>query len=174
MAVEVLLLATACMAILRSDVRRQDKALPPTATRDRSGKVLTASRHGTSGRPLGVGIIAAVAAPVGLALLLAGASLLSGRFNGGSVGPGIANIAPVLGLLAGSLGVADLVFASGAWNMRWWALPLGLALCLAHIVVAVVEFAVGVVATPIAVIGLLIVLYYLRLPRVRRAFGESS
>src|ERR1035437_2441277 len=112
------------------------------------------NQRSTPARPLGVGLLAALAAPVGLSFLSGGLALLAGRWDGAPLAVGLSGVSLELGLAAIAIGVADIAFAFGAWTRRPWALRLGFVLCCIHIVVAALEFAGGTIGTSLAVVAL--------------------
>src|ERR1035437_1970316 len=128
------------------------------------------NQRSTPARPLGVGLLAALAAPVGLSFLSGGLSLLAGRWNGAPLAVGLSGVSLELGLAAIAMGGADIAFAFGAWTRRPWALRLGVVLCFIHIVVAVLV-ATGTIGTSLAVVALVASAIYLRRVSVRQTFG---
>ena len=73
-----------------------------------------------------------------------------------------------------ALGIVGLVFAYGAWILRPWAWMLGVALCVASIVVdlfIMVEFKTSTGIVNVIFCG--IIIYYLWLPNTRRVLGHS-
>lgn len=130
----------------------------------------------TPQRPLGITIIAIVAAIFGVLGLLAGLALfgLSGLM--GTVGgASLAQQSVMSSLLALATSILALAFAYGAWTLKPWAWPLGLAFAGFAVVSGVVGLATGDTEITGVVIGVAIaavVAYYLMTPGVRAAFGR--
>ena len=79
-------------------------------------------------------------------------------------------------LLALATAVLALAFAYGAWTLKPWAWPLGLAFAGFAVVSGVVGLTGGGTEITSVVIGLAIaglVVYYLMTPGVKAAFGRS-
>jgi hypothetical protein len=131
----------------------------------------------TAARPLGITIIAIVAGIFGALGLLAGLALfglsgLLGAFGGASVaGQGMLS-----SLFALATAVLALAFAYGAWTLKPWAWPLGLAFAGFAVVSGVIGLASGDTDITGFVIGIAIagvVAWYLMTPGVKAAFGRS-
>lgn len=127
-------------------------------------------------RPLGVTILALVSGIFGVLGLLASLTLfgLSGLIGtvGGASLAGQSTISSVIGL---ATAVLALAFAYGAWNLKPWAWPLGLAFAAFAVVSAVASIVDGADFGG-AIIGLVIagaVAYYLMTPQVKAAFGRA-
>lgn len=128
-------------------------------------------------RPLGITIIAIVAAIFGVLGLLAGLALfgLSGLL-GAVGGADLAGQGMASSLLSLVTAVLALAFAYGAWTLKPWAWPLGLAFAAFAVVSGVVGLATGDTEITGVVIGVAIaalVAYYLMTPGVKAAFGRS-
>lgn len=132
----------------------------------------------TVARPLGITIMAIIAAIFGVLGLLAGLALfgLSGLLGmvGGS---SVVQQSMVSSLLALVTAVLALAFAYGAWTLKPWAWPLGLAFAAFAVVSGVVGLATGDTEITSVVVGVAIaaiVAYYLMTPGVRVAFGRND
>lgn len=128
-------------------------------------------------RPLGITIMAIVAAIFGALGLLAGLALfgLSGLL-GAVGGASVAGQGMMSSLLALVTAVLALAFAYGAWTLKPWAWPLGLAFAAFAVVSGVIGLATGDTDATSVVIGLAIaavVVWYLLRPSVKAAFGRS-
>lgn len=130
----------------------------------------------TSARPVGVTILAIIAGIFGVLGLLASLTLfgLSGLIGtvGGASLAGQSTMSSIIGLVTAGLALA---FAYGAWKLKPWAWPLGLAFAGFAVVSAVLGIASGGEYTG-AIVGLAIaaaVALYLMTPGVKAAFGRS-
>ena len=121
-------------------------------------------------RPTGLTIIAILAGLGGLLNLVGGIQLLGLNASLYTAG----GLIPLLGFAGVALGIVGLVFAYGAWILRPWAWMLGVALCVASIVVdlfIMVEFKTSTGIVNVIFCG--IIIYYLWLPNTRRVLGHS-
>jgi len=122
-------------------------------------------------RPLGITILAVLAAIIGVLLLIAGLAAIgiSGAAGGAS---GLVLLAGLLALITAAL---ELGFAYGAWTLKPWAWVLGVVgsgLSLLSAVLSVLGQ--GTLAGEIVNIAIAaVILYYLNTPAVRRAFGRG-
>lgn len=125
-------------------------------------------------RPMGVTILAVLAAIGGVVDILAGLVLVGLSAVTASFALPIAGLASVLGILLVATGILDFVFAYGAWGLKPWAWMLGIVLMVARVVLDVLTFqsssAAGLVEG-VVISG--IIIYYLYRPHVRRAFGQT-
>jgi hypothetical protein len=142
---------------------QQTTATPPTTA--------------ASGRPLGITIMAIIAGIFGALGFLAGLALfglsgLIGTVGGAGVGgPGMLS-----SLFALATAILALAFAYGAWTLKPWAWPLGLAFAGFAVVSGVIGLATGDTEFSSVIIGLVIagvVAWYLMTPAVKAAFGRS-
>lgn len=142
---------------------QQTPATPPTTA--------------TTGRPLGITIMAIIAGIFGALGFLAGLALfgLSGLL--GSVGgASVVGQSMLSSLFALVTAILALAFAYGAWTLKPWAWPLGLAFAGFAVVSGVIGLATGDTEFSSVVIGLVIagvVAWYLMTPGVKAAFGRS-
>ncbi len=130
-----------------------------------------------SARPTGITILAVLSAIGGILTLLGGVALI-GVGSLAAAGTGTAayfGLGAVFGILLLASGIASLVFAYGAWNLRPWAWTLGVALQVLGLVLAVVTILGGADITS-QIIGIVInaiILYYLFQPNIKSAFGKA-
>jgi hypothetical protein len=136
-------------------------------------------------RPAGITIAAVLSLMDGVLNLFGGygAFSLGGWQLGGYVlpffspppgGEEMAVMQLVLGFGALLLGIGQLVFAWGAWNLADWSWLLGVALGALGAVILVWGLLVGVVAPAAPMLSLLLPVLigiYLLVPSTRRAFG---
>ncbi len=124
---------------------------------------------GQAARPTGITILAILAAIGGVFGLLAGFGvLLVGTVLFGALGG-------LLGLAALAYAGLLIAFAYGAWTLKPWAWPLGVAVAVFGIVLSVVYIlggsSVGSQALGIVVDGA--ILYYLNQPGIKAIFGRA-
>jgi len=110
-------------------------------------------------RPLGVTIIAVLAAIGGVLSILAGIALVGLGAMGGALGGAGGGFlflgGAIFGVVLLAIGALDLVAAYGAWNLKKWAWTLLVALSVIGIVLAL---------QPLNIIGIAIngvIIYYL-------------
>lgn len=117
-------------------------------------------------RPLGVTILAILAAVWGILGLLGSLTAL-GFLAGGEFGLG--------GLIFLALSILYFVFAYGALTLQAWGWTLGVGLAVAGIVWALFSVTQGadIVSTLISVAISGVILYYLYQPDVKAAFGRT-
>lgn len=135
-------------------------------------------------RPLGVTILAILAAIGGVLSLLAGLAAiglggLAGGVIGGAAGAAIGGFVLIGGLIVLALAVLELALAYGFWTLRPWAWQLGVILSAVNIVIALLG-ALGIFFSSswggaiisIAING--VILYYLNRAEIRRAFDAPQ
>ncbi len=124
-------------------------------------------------RPVGIAVLAIAAAVLGvLALLGAGAwwnasegLLWLPRIHGGE---------RLIALILLAVGLSELVFAYGAWELRLWAWTLGVILEVIVLVLAVLQLGrLELVRHIVTIVIAGVALWYLTTPRVRAAFGRQ-
>jgi hypothetical protein len=123
----------------------------------------------TRERPLGVTILAILAA-IGGVLGLLGSVALLGLFSAAG------GLFMILGLVSIVLSVLYLVFAYGAWTLQPWGWTLGVGLAAASVVLTLIGLTQGTQELVGALISLAIsgvILYYLFQPDVKAAFGRT-
>jgi hypothetical protein len=121
-------------------------------------------------RPTGITILAVLAGIGGIFGLLGGFGVL---FVGGVVSsPAVV----VLGLCALAYAALFIAFAYGAWTLKPWAWPLGVAVAIFGIVVAILQVLIGGSSIFSQIISVLIdgaILYYLNQPSIKALFGRA-
>jgi hypothetical protein len=129
----------------------------------------------TSARPMGVTVIAILAAISGVfqifggLLLLLGSSALGVAFDSAALG----GLAAVIGAVTLLMGVLLLVFAWGAWGLEPWAWTLGVVLQAIAIVLGLYNLLNGSGGGVISIAIAALITWYLFQPDVRRAFGRE-
>lgn len=123
----------------------------------------------TSQRPLGITILAVLSAIGGLFGILGALGL----FALGSV----SGLAPLFGVVALVLAVAQLAFAYGAWTLQPWAWMLGIGLqglsILLNILYVILGWSnIGSIIVSVIISG--IIIYYLMTPEIKKAFGQPA
>src|SRR6476620_6077474 len=140
-------------------------AAPPASTTWTPPASAAASAAGA--RPTGIAVLAAIGGFFGL---LGGFGVL---FVGGVVSsPAVV----VLGLCALAYAALFIAFAYGAWTLKPWAWPLGVAVAIFGIVVAILQVLLGGSSIFSQVISVAIdgaILYYLNQPGIKALFGRS-
>lgn len=136
-------------------------------------------------RPTGVTILAILAAIGGVlvicgSLALIGLGGLVGGVIGSRLGTNVGFLVGGLGTLVGVVtlivGLLELAFAVGAWNLRPWAWIIGVVSQIIAGVLAIVRLidARGFVSSEVVTIAIAaIILYYLFTPTVKKAFGQA-
>ncbi len=122
----------------------------------------------TRERPLGITILAILAAVGGVFLLLAGLGAMAFA--------GLGGLFAILGIVAILVGVVYLAFAYGAWTLKPWGWTLGVGASIASIVLTILQLTQGTQEIVGAIISIAIsaaILYYLYQPDVKAAFGRS-
>jgi uncharacterized membrane protein HdeD (DUF308 family) len=121
----------------------------------------------TSQRPLGITILAILAAVAGVFGLLAGFGMMA-LFGAGG-------LFMILGLVTLVVSVLYLAFAYGAWTLQSWGWTLGVGLSIVSIVITLLQLTQGMTNIVSAIISIAIsgaILYYLYQPAVKGAFGR--
>jgi hypothetical protein len=127
-------------------------------------------------RPMGVTILAVLAAIGGVLAILAGLVLvgLSSSVAATDMALPLSGAVAILGIVSIVVGIGDLAFAYGAWGLKPWAWMLGIVLEVVGIVVNLLEFrSATATSTIISVVIAGAIIYYLYQPHVRRAFGQN-
>jgi hypothetical protein len=124
-------------------------------------------------RPVGIAILAVVAAVLGVLALLA-----AGAWWNASEGlawlPRIHGGEKLIALVLLATGLSELVFAYGAWALRPWAWTLGVILEIVVIVLALLQLGrLEPIRHIITIVIASVVLWYLSTTRVRAALGRS-
>ncbi len=136
-------------------------------------------------RPLGVTILAILAAVAGILALCGSLALiglggvlggvLGARANAG-VGLFVGALGVILGVVTLVIALLELAFAYGAWNLRPWAWVLGIATEIIAGLFALIRLFDGRGAAGGEVVNIAIaaiIVYYLLTPEVKKAFGRA-
>jgi hypothetical protein len=129
-------------------------------------------------RPMGVTILAILAAIGGVLSLIGGIAAVGlGGFAGAASGnPGLGGLVSIFGLFLIVQGALALAFAYGAWTLKPWAWTLGMAAGVLGIVGAILGFvndSSQLVSTIISIAINAGILYYLNTPTVKAAFRRA-
>ena len=134
-------------------------AAPPTPDQSIGGGY----PRGGAERPLGVTVVALLAAVGGILGVIGGLQLIG---LGGAFG--------VWGFILLAMSIADLVVAWGCWMLLPWAWTLGVVVVVVQFGLALLNLVNGNIVN--GIISLVVnggVLYYLDTPDVRRVFGRG-
>ena len=124
-------------------------------------------------RPTGVTVLAVVSAIGGVLLILGSLALLGLGAVFAAFGGGFAFI---LGLISLALGIAELVLAYGFWMLRPWAWTWAVVLQAISVIYSVLELLLGGGVTGVffSVVVAAIIIYYLNMPEIRKAFAAPE
>jgi hypothetical protein len=128
-------------------------------------------------RPMGITILAVLSAIGGVLGLLGGIAIIGiGGLAAASTGSAaFFGLGAIWGLLILATAIASLVFAYGAWTLKPWAWPLGVALSIISLAIAALTIvSTGDISSQI--IGIVInavILYYLFQPNIKALFGRA-
>ncbi len=126
-------------------------------------------------RPMGVTILAILAAIAGLLGVFGGVVLLGASSAVSFAIPGLSGLSALIGIGVIVQSALLLVFAYGAWSHKPWAWMLGLVGAGLGIVLALLQL--GGSSPSSLLVNILIdgaIIYYLFQPTIRRAFGETA
>lgn len=123
----------------------------------------------TATRPTGITILAVLAAVGGVLGLFAGFVLL---FAGTVLFGGLGALLGIATLAYAGLFIA---FAYGAWTLKPWAWPLGVAVSVFGIVLAVISIVGGgdIISNAVTIVLDGVILYYLNQPTIKSLFGRA-
>ena len=128
-------------------------------------------------RPMGITILAVLSAIGGVLGILGGVALIGlGGLAATSTGTAAYfGLGAVWGILILASAVASLVFAYGAWTLKPWAWPLGVALQIIGLALSALSVISGgdISSQIISVVISLIILYYLFQPNIKAVFGRA-
>ncbi len=128
-------------------------------------------------RPMGITILAVLAAIGGFFGILGSLALIGlGGFAAAATGTaGLFGLAAIFGVVALITGIASLAFAYGAWTLKPWAWPLGVALAIISIGLSVATIAGGgdIAGQVISIVIQAVILYYLFQPTIKSLFGRA-
>jgi len=131
----------------------------------------------TAARPTGITILAVLSAIGGVLGILAGIALvgLSGVAAAATGTAGLFGLGVIFGLVALATGVASLGFAYGAWTLKPWAWPLGVALQVISLALSALTVVGGgdIAGQVIGVAIAAVILYYLFQPGIKTLFGRA-
>ena len=124
-------------------------------------------------RPLGVTIIAVLAAIGGAVGVLGALAAMSVLTSFGGLAGSIGGFATIVVFIALGTAVVSLVFAYGAWTLQPWAWTLGVVLEVISGITALYQLADGQSSAVITVAIAAVILWYLFQPQVKAAFGQT-
>jgi len=125
-------------------------------------------------RPTGVTVLAVVAGIGGILSILGGLGLLGLGAIFAVVGGGLAFL---FGLIFLALGIVELGLAYGFWYLKPWAWSWGITVEAVGVVISLIELVLGYSTISSLVIGIVvagIVIYYLNMPDIRKAFAAPE
>jgi hypothetical protein len=128
-------------------------------------------------RPMGITILAVLSAIGGVLGILGGVALVGlGGLAAASTGSAaFFGLGAVWGILLLATAIASLVFAYGAWTLKPWAWPLGVALQVISLALAALTIISGgdISSQIIGIAISAIILYYLFQPNIKAVFGRA-
>ena len=143
---------------------------PPPAAAPASTTWSPPAATAAGARPTGITILAILAAIGGVLGLLGGFGVL---FLGSVAASGAVMI---LGLCALAYAALLVAFAYGAWTLKPWAWPLGVAVAIFGIVVAILQIVLGgssIFSQALSIVVDGVILYYLNQPGIKSLFGRA-
>jgi hypothetical protein len=128
-------------------------------------------------RPTGITILAVLSAIGGVLGILGGVALIGiGGLAAASTGTAAYfGLGAIWGVLILASAIASLVFAYGAWTLKPWAWPLGVALQVISLALAALTVISGgdISGQILSVVISAIILYYLFQPNIKAVFGRA-
>ena len=128
-------------------------------------------------RPTGITVLAVLSAIGGVLGLLGGIALIGlGGVAAASTGTAAYfGLGAIWGVILLATAVASLAFAYGAWTLKPWAWPLGVALQVISLVLSALTVLSGgdITSQIISVVISAIILYYLFQPNIKAVFGRA-
>ena len=128
-------------------------------------------------RPMGITILAVLSAIGGVLGILGGVALigLMGVAGASTGSAALFGLGAVFGLIALATGVASLAFAYGAWTLKPWAWPLGVALSIISLALSALTIVSGgdISSQIIGIAINAVILYYLFQPNIKALFGRA-
>jgi uncharacterized membrane protein (DUF2068 family) len=125
-------------------------------------------------RPLGITILAVLAAIGGVLGIIAGFVFVGLSSATAGLALPVSGLIGILGAATIVISVLELALAYGLWGLQPWAWTLGIVLEIARIVIDVLEFRSATASsTIVSIVIAAVILYYLYQPHVRRAFGQN-
>jgi hypothetical protein len=131
----------------------------------------------TAARPMGITVLAVLSAIGGVLGLLGGVALIGlGGLAAASTGTAAYfGLGAIWGVLLLATAIASLAFAYGAWTLKPWAWPLGVALAIISLALSALTIISGgdISSQVISVVIQAIILYYLFQPSIKSLFGRA-
>ena len=128
-------------------------------------------------RPMGITILAVLSAIGGVLGILGGVALIGlGGLAAASTGTAAYfGLGAVWGVILLATAIASLAFAYGAWTLKPWAWPLGVALAIISLALSALTVISGgdISGQIISVVIQAIILYYLFQPSIKALFGRA-
>ena len=128
-------------------------------------------------RPMGITILAILAGIAGVLGILGGLALVGlGGFMAASTGTaGLFGLGAIAGIIVLAVGVAYLAFAYGAWTLKPWAWPLGVAIAAISVILSVLNVIGGgsITSEILNIVIAAIILYYLFQANIKALFGRA-
>ena len=126
---------------------------------------------------MGITILAVLSAIGGVLGLLGGIALVGlGGVAAASTGTAAYfGLGAIWGVLLLATAIASLVFAYGAWTLKPWAWPLGVALQVISLALSLLTILSGgdITGQIISIVISAIILYYLFQPSIKAVFGRA-
>jgi hypothetical protein len=126
---------------------------------------------------MGITILAVLSAIGGVLGLLGGIALMGlGGLAAASTGTAAYfGLGAIWGVLLLATAIASLVFAYGAWTLKPWAWPLGVALQVISLALSLLTILSGgdISGQIISIVISAIILYYLFQPSIKAVFGRA-
>jgi hypothetical protein len=128
-------------------------------------------------RPMGITILAVLSAIGGVLGILGGVALIGlGGLAAASTGTAAYfGLGAIWGVILLATAIASLAFAYGAWTLKPWAWPLGVALAIISLALSALTVISGgdISGQIISVVIQAIILYYLFQPSIKALFGRA-
>jgi len=131
----------------------------------------------TAARPMGITVLAVLSAIGGVLGILGGVALIGlGGLAAATTGSAaFFGLGAIWGVILLATAVASLAFAYGAWTLKPWAWPLGVALAIISLALSALTVISGgdIGSQIIGVVIQAIILYYLFQPSIKSLFGRA-
>lgn len=131
----------------------------------------------TVARPMGITVLAVLSAIGGVLGIIAGVALIGlGGLAAATTGSAAYfGLGAIWGVILLATAVASLAFAYGAWTLKPWAWPLGVALAIISLALSALTVISGgdIGSQIIGVVIQAIILYYLFQPSIKSLFGRA-
>jgi hypothetical protein len=131
----------------------------------------------TAARPMGITVLAVLSAIGGVLGILGGVALIGlGGLAAASTGTAAYfGLGAIWGVILLATAIASLAFAYGAWTLKPWAWPLGVALAIISLALSALTVISGgdITGQIISVVIQAIILYYLFQPSIKALFGRA-